>query len=63
MGLIFSFVFMIADGGSQLRIDVDGPATVSNWYELWEAVSALTTMCTRRNRKGGKAKGIGMFLV
>ena len=53
------FVYLIADSLSQLRIDIDGRQTVSSWYEIWEAVSAVAMMCTRQKKKGGKAKGIG----
>lgn len=57
--LTSSFVSLIADGKCQAKIDIDGPATVATWYEIWEAVTAIANMCTRQKKKGGKAKGLG----
>ncbi len=59
--LIFSLPFSsrIADRKCQLSIDIDGPATIALWYELWEATTAIATMCVRAKSKGGKAKGLG----
>lgn len=48
-----------ADRKCQAKIDIDGPATVATWYEIWEAVTAIANMCTRQKKKGGKAKGLG----
>ena len=48
-----------ADGKSQARIDIDGPATIASWYGMWEAVTVVASMCTRAKDKGGKAKNIG----
>ncbi|CAD6589690.1 MAG: hypothetical protein ASARMPRED_004173 [Alectoria sarmentosa] len=54
------FVLEAADGKCQARIDIDGPATITSWYEIWEAVTAVANMCTRQKGKGGKAKGLGL---
>ncbi|CAF9905584.1 MAG: hypothetical protein ALECFALPRED_001037 [Alectoria fallacina] len=53
-------VLEAADGKCQASIDIDGPATIASWYEMWEAVTAIANMCTRQKRKGGKAKGLGL---
>ncbi|CAF9924440.1 hypothetical protein IMSHALPRED_006196 [Imshaugia aleurites] len=58
--LILAVFFLIADGGCQLRIEIEGPPSIATWYELWEATTAITTMCTRFKEKGGKAKGLGL---
>jgi hypothetical protein len=41
-----------------VRIDADGPSSTS-WYEVWEAVNAISYMCVRSKGKGGKATKIG----
>ena len=48
-----------ADGKCQARIDIDGPATIASWYEVWEVVTVIASMCTRAKNKGGKAKNLG----
>ncbi len=58
--LICSPISLIASGKCQVIIDIEGPATVTSWYEIWEAVTAIASMCTRQKHKGGKAKGLGI---
>ena len=56
-------IILLADGRCEVRIDITpGTATVSSWYEIWEATTAVATMCTRRKDKGGKARGLGESL-
>ena len=44
----------------QVLIDIpEGKTTLSSWYEVWEAVSAVASMCVRGKRKGGRSRGIG----
>ena len=57
--LICSPISLIADGDCQVLIDIEGPATVTSWYDIWEAVTAIASMCSRQKHKGGKAKGLG----
>lgn len=49
-----------ADRKCQASIDIEGPATLATWYELWEAVTAVASMCVRQKGKGGKAKNLGI---
>lgn len=49
----------IGDGKCELKIDIDGGPTIISWYEIWEAVIALASVCTRYKNKGGKARGLG----
>ncbi|KAL9069082.1 MAG: hypothetical protein Q9161_005729 [Pseudevernia consocians] len=49
-----------SDRKCQAHIDIEGAATISSWYELWEAVTAIASMCTRQKGKGGKAKELGL---
>ena len=58
--LICSPISLIASGNCQVTIDIEGPATATSWYEIWEAVNAIASMCTREKNKGGKAKGLGI---
>ena len=54
---------MTADRRCLVRIDLVGEATVASWYEIWEAVTAIAAMCTRHKGKGGRARGLGKFLL
>ena len=56
---IFIGFIRTADGKCQVRIDIDGPATIASWYGMWEAVTVIASMCTRVKDKGGKAKNLG----
>ena len=40
-------------------LDIRGKATSISWYEIWEAVLAVASMCVRALGKGGKAINIG----
>ena len=37
-------------------------STLSSWYEVWEAISALASVCVRGKQKGGKARNFGKSL-
>lgn len=39
-------------------IEADGLSSTS-WYEVWEAVNAISYMCVRAKGMGGKATKIG----
>jgi len=48
------------DGRCQVEITIAAhTSTLSSWYEIWAAVAAITSMCTRGKAKGGKARGLG----
>ena len=38
-----------------------GKPDVASFYEMWEAVTAISDVCTRY-RQAGSARGLGMFL-
>ena len=51
---------LIVDARCSVKIDSTTPASsVSTWYELWEAVNAISYMCVRQKEKGGKATRAG----
>ena len=51
---------MSGDGRCQVEISITGhTSTLANWYEIWAAVAAITSMCTRMKGQGGKARGLG----
>ena len=41
-----------------IEIGIQGRATTTSWYEIWEAVMAIVAICVRA-KKGGKAYRIG----
>ena len=45
-----------------VQIGISGKPTSLAWYEVWEAVMAVFTMCVRNHGKGGKAFGLGQYL-
>jgi len=45
-----------------VRIEADAPSSTS-WYEVWEAVNAISYMCVRSKGKGGKANKIGRRML
>ena len=47
-----------ADARCMIEIGIQGKATTTSWYEIWEAVIAIVAMCVRAE-KGGKAYRIG----
>ena len=47
-----------ADARCMIEIGIQGKATTTSWYEIWEAVMAIVAMCVRAD-KGGKAYRIG----
>lgn len=47
-----------ADARCMIQIGIAGKSTTSSWYEIWEAMVAVVTICVR-NDKAGKAKSIG----
>lgn len=53
----------IIDGGTcQVEVNMSTEqTTLSSWYEIWEAVTAVATMCVRAKSKGGRARGLGMM--
>lgn len=52
------------DGRCLVEIGITGhTSTLATWYEIWAAVAAITSMCTRGKGIGGKARGLGEFLV
>ena len=53
----------IADARCQAVVGMTGKSTSASWYEIWEAMTALTAMCVRAHGKGGRAFGMGEFLV
>lgn len=44
-----------------VNIDINGKATTVTWYEIWEAIMAISSMCVRAQEKGGKATGLGQY--
>ena len=44
-------------------IGISGKPTSITWYEIWEGVVAINTVCVRKNKKGGKAYRLGKFFV
>ena len=49
-----------AEDSCQVLVDVpNGETTLSSWYEIWEAVTAVASMCVRNKNKGGSARGLG----
>lgn len=52
------------DGRCLVEISITGhTSTLATWYEIWAAVAAITSMCTRGKGIGGKARGFGECLV
>ena len=49
------------DARCKATVDISGKSTSASWYEIWEAMSALTSMCVRAHGKGGKAFGLGKY--
>ena len=55
--------FEPVDARCQVEIGIAGKSTSASWYEIWEATSALIAMCLRPHDKGGKAYGIGDYIL
>ncbi|CAD6591849.1 MAG: hypothetical protein ASARMPRED_005786 [Alectoria sarmentosa] len=51
---------VIADYAPRASVEITGKSTSAEWYEIWEAMSALSVMCVRARGKGGKAFGLGL---
>ncbi len=49
----------IADARCRALVEISGKSTSATWYEIWEAMAALSAMCVRVHGKGGKAFGLG----
>ena len=49
-----------ADDQCVLQIFSTGTPDVSSWYHLWEAVTAVFSVCVRPLGQGGSHTGIGM---
>ena len=49
-----------ADDQCVLQIFSTGTPDVSSWYHLWEAVTAVFSVCVRPLGQGGSHRGIGM---
>ncbi len=47
------------DARCEATIDMAGKPTIGTWYEIWEAMVAIASMCIRAKDKGGKATGLG----
>lgn len=43
-----------------VKIDIKGQPTGLSWYEVWEAIVALSSICVRGKQKSGKATGLGL---
>lgn len=53
----------IVDARCQASVEIAGKSTSATWYEIWEAMAALSTMCVRAYGKGGKGFGLGEYSV
>ena len=49
----------IGDGQSSVR--VLGKSDTTSWYQIWEAVMLIYSVCVRKG-KGGIVTGLGMFV-
>ena len=49
-----------ADDQCVVQIFSTGRPDVSSWYHLWEAVTAVFSVCVRPKGQGGSYTGIGM---
>ncbi|MCJ1458627.1 hypothetical protein MMC28_009001 [Mycoblastus sanguinarius] len=45
--------------GCSVQIFSTGTADTSSWYEIWEAVTAVSNICVQNQLKGGSLRGIG----
>ena len=52
---------LLGDARCVAKIDMWGSATRVAWYEIWEAVLAIATVCVRAAGKGGKAFRLGQY--
>lgn len=49
----------IVDARCETIIDTAGKPTIGTWYQMWEAMMAIASMCLRAKNRGGKATGLG----
>lgn len=52
---------LLVDARCAVLVDIKGKSTSVAWYEIWEAVIAVATMCVRAAGKGGKYHGLGKW--
>ena len=49
-----------ADARCMVRVDSNTQVTsLATWYDIWEAVNAISYMCVRQKDKGGTASKVG----
>lgn len=51
----------VGDARCIANIDIVGRPTMVAWYEIWEAILAIATLCVRGKGKVGKATGLGKY--
>ncbi|KAL2055746.1 hypothetical protein ABVK25_003990 [Lepraria finkii] len=54
------FDYLAGDARCIANIDIVGRPTMVAWYEIWEAILAIASLCVRGKGKGGKATGLGL---
>ena len=50
----------IADSKCSVTLFSTGKSDVASFYEIWQAVTAVFSVCTQHG-KGGSIRGLGMF--
>ena len=52
---------LIVDARCEATVDMAGEPTIGTWYQIWEAMVALASICMRGKDRGGKATGLGQY--